>query len=192
MLAGFEANARAAGITNSRAIQGTWPDVEAPPGTFALVNNVTYLTRDIVPFLEKLNSVASRRVLITVNHPPPPAWNRDLFALVFGEDEEIVPGHMELVQVLWELGIQPDIRLQPDPTGRYPAVPTREAAIQAAIPRFVTDQWAIWPLGEQLQKRVTDILESRFDDLFAETPEGYIQTWLTYGREVIITWEPRP
>ncbi len=191
MLAGFEANVRAAGITNSHTTQGTWPDVEAPPGTFALVNHVTYLTRDIVTFIRRLEASGSRRVLITVNHPPPPSWNRKLFATVFGEEEEIVPGHMELVQVLWEIGIQPDIRLQPEPTAQYPAAPTRDAAIEAAIARFSSDQWAIWPLGEQLERRVRSILENQFHDLFAETPNGYVQSWLTYGREVIVTWEPR-
>jgi hypothetical protein len=30
---------------------------------------------------------------------------------VYGEAEEVVPGHGELVNVLWELGILPDLSL---------------------------------------------------------------------------------
>src|SRR3954467_730815 len=48
MLGGFAANAERAGITNARAIQADWLEVDPPRGTVALVNHVTYLTRDIV------------------------------------------------------------------------------------------------------------------------------------------------
>ena len=56
-----------------------------------------------MPFIERLERAGSRRVVITVNSPPPPSWQRVLFHLVHGEAEEIVPGHVELVGVLWEL-----------------------------------------------------------------------------------------
>ena len=72
MLAAFAANAKQAGIANCRAIQADWLAVDPPLGTFALVNHVAYLTREIVPFIEKLERAASRRVLITVGSPPPP------------------------------------------------------------------------------------------------------------------------
>ena len=73
MLAGFEANAARAGITNIRAVRSDWPMADPPRGTVALVNHVTYLTRDIVPFLDALEAAASRLVLLTVNDPPPPS-----------------------------------------------------------------------------------------------------------------------
>src|SRR5262249_34772450 len=50
MGAGFTANAAQAGITNARVIAGDWLTVAPPVGTVALVNHVTYLTREIVPF----------------------------------------------------------------------------------------------------------------------------------------------
>ena len=115
MLAGFEATASEAGISNVRSILGDWLEIEPPRGTFALVNHVTYLTREIVPFVEKLEAVASRRVLITVNSPPLPSRHRELFRLLYHEEEEIVPGPIELVNVLWELGIEPDVRMLPAP-----------------------------------------------------------------------------
>jgi hypothetical protein len=157
----------------------------------ALVNHVPYLTREIVPFLEKLAQVGQRRVLITVNSPPPPSWHRVLYHLVHGETEEVVPGHVELVNVLWELGILPDIRLLPLHTARpiIPA-PTREAAIAGEMARFGGDQWTFWPLGADLEQRLRDLLETRFDELFATGPDGFIPRWITPGREILITWQP--
>jgi SAM-dependent methyltransferase len=190
MLAGFAASANQGEVTNIRSIQADWLAVDPPQGTLALANHVTYLTRDIVPFIQKLEAAASRRVLITVNSPQPPSWNRELFRLVHGEVEELVPGHVELVNVLWEMGIEPDVRMLAMPTTVFALQPTREAAVQYAIGRF-TDQWALWPLGAELEARLRQVLETRFDELFRKTPDGYIPAWITPGREVVITWETR-
>src|SRR5690242_6508524 len=129
MLAAFEKNAQQAGITNARAIHADWLDVDPPRGSFALVNHVTYLTRDIVRFIQKLEQAAWRRVLITVGSPPPPARNGELFSLVHGELSQSVPGYLELENVLWEMGIDPEVRMLPD---RWiaPCSRTRAADVQ--------------------------------------------------------------
>jgi hypothetical protein len=188
---GFAANATESGITNARFVDGDWLTVDPPTGTVALVNHVTYLTRDIVAFVEKLERAARRRVIVTVNSPPPPSWNRVLFELVYGEAEEVVPGHVELVNVLWELGILPDVRVLPSTSAR-PIIssPTRETAIASAAIRFWGDQWALWPRTPELEQRIRHILEARFDALFAEDPQGFVPRWITAGREVLITWRP--
>ena len=188
MLAAFERNAQRAGITNVRAVHGDWLEVEPPRGSVALVNHVTYLTRDIVPFLEKLERAASRRVLLTVGLPPPPARNRELFRLVYGEESQDVPGHVELAAVLQEMGITPDVQVLPDLW--EPALsPSREAAIQAGVISVRGHQWGFWDPAIQAPAR--QVLESRFDELFEQTADGYIPRWPGTAREVLITWEPR-
>jgi SAM-dependent methyltransferase len=191
MGAGFKANASAAGIANTSVIQADWLAIDPPVGTVALVNHVTYLTRDIVPFVRKLERAGARRVVISVNSPPPPSWNRVLFQLVHGEEEAIVPGHVELANVLWELGILPDIRALPLPSAR-PVVPapSREAAIDQAVARFNGDQWSNWPLGPELEGRIRRVLEARYDELFAAGRDGIVPRYITPGREILITWQP--
>jgi SAM-dependent methyltransferase len=189
MGAGFTANAAQAGITNVRIIASDWLTSDPPVGTVALVNHVTYLTREVVPFIEKLERVGRRRVLITVESPPPPSRQRVLYHLVHGENEEIVPGHVELINVLWELGILPDVRVLPHGVTPIVPAPTREAAITGTIARFF-DQWTLWPLGVDLEHRLRSLLEARFDELFAAGTEGFIPCWFTPGREVLITWQP--
>jgi hypothetical protein len=190
MAGGFAANAARAGITNARVISGEWPNVDPPIGTVALVNHVTYLTRDIVSFVDRLEAAGPRRVIITVNSPPPPSWHRELYQMLHGEAEEIVPGHVELANVLWEQGILPDIRVLADlPTGVIP-IPTWEAAIDGAVARFGGDQWTRWPLGSALERRLRDILETRFDELFATGGSSFVPRWIPLGRELLITWRP--
>jgi SAM-dependent methyltransferase len=162
MLAAFERNAQQAGITNVRAIHADWLDVEPPRGTVALVNHVTYLTRDIVPFIQKLEQAASRRVLITVGSPPPPSRNGALFSLVFDELSQSVPGYLELENVLWEMGIDPEVRMLPD-RWMTPVLPSREAAIQAAMMSVRGHQWAFWPLTPDIEARAKQTITKGFD-----------------------------
>jgi SAM-dependent methyltransferase len=191
MGAGFVANAAQAGLTNVRFVKADWPMAEPPIGTVALVDHVTYLTREIVPFIEALERAGRRRVIVTVNAPPPPARNRAIYELFAGEAEVIVPGHAEFVDVLWELGILPDVRvLHVSGATAVPPSPGHEEAIAAAMTRFLAEQWALWPLGSGLIGRLHSVLERNFDRLFAMTETGVVPRWLTPEREVLITWRP--
>src|SRR5215467_2165922 len=191
MAMGFRRNAAAAGISNARIIEGEWPNVDAPAGSVALVNHVTYMTREIVPFIKKLEQAGRRRVLITVNSVPGPSFQRVLYQLVHGEAEEVVPGHVELINVIWELGILPDIRVSPVPSVPLAPAPGREAAIANAVARFPGEQWGWWILGPDLECRLRSILEARFDELFTAGPEGFVPRYIAPGREILITWQPQ-
>jgi SAM-dependent methyltransferase len=190
MTAGFRTNAAGAGITNTRIIEGEWPAVDAPAGSVALVNHVTYMTREILPFIKKLEQAGRRRVLITVNSEPGPSIQRVLYQLVHGEAEEVVPGHVELINAIWELGILPDVRVLPQPTVPFTPAPSRDAAIAGAIARFPGEQWGWWALGSDLKARLRSVLEARFDELFAAGAEGFFPRYVAPGREILITWQP--
>ncbi|HUB96590.1 MAG TPA: class I SAM-dependent methyltransferase [Stellaceae bacterium] len=192
MGAAFLANAKAAGISNVRLIKGEWLETEdVPHGSVALVNHVTYLTRDIVSFIEKLERAASRRILLTVNAPPPPSWNRVLFQLVYGEAEEVVPGHAELMNVLWEMGRLPDLMMLPPQNVRFAvSLPSRAAALGFAVQRVANEQWAHWPVAPALAARIHATVEQHFDELFTHGAEGFTPRWILMGREVLITWPP--
>lgn len=187
---GFTANAERAGITNVRLVEAAWP-IDGPPiGTFGLATHVTYLTRDIVPFIRQLEAAGPRRAVVVVNSPPPPSWNRALYRLIHGEEEEVVPGHVELINVLWELGILPDVRVVPRSGAPLPPTPTREAAIAMAVTRFTGDQWAIWPLAPELEAHARRTIEEHFDELFAVDGDQFVPQWVTPGNEVVVNWAP--
>lgn len=190
MGAAFAANAGRAGITNARLVEATWPVDDPPVGTVALATHVAYLTRDIVPFVRGLEAAGPRRVIIIVDSLPPPSWSRVLYKMIHGEAEEVVPGHVELVNVLWEMGILPDVRVVPGTGQRLPAMPNRDAAIELALVRFASEQWAMWPLAPDLQARAVRAITEHFDDLFAVEGETYVPRWVPPGNELLITWEP--
>src|SRR5215831_18953346 len=183
----FAAAAAAAGIANARFVHSNWLEAEGFQGDVALTSNVTYFVRDIVRFIEKLVAAARRRVMMTVWSVANPNKSAPLFQLVYGEEQAAAPGHRELLPVLWDLGILPDVHVLPGvpqvqggPLGaRLPQ--TQEDAVQLAL----QGQW----LAPQDQARARQLIEQHFSELFAPSPEGFRLSWRQEAREVLITWE---
>ena len=185
MAAEYEGSKQEAGITNARLLPASLMDAEGVEGDVAVTCDVTYFVRDIVPFIEKMQSVARRRVMILVWSEPPPNRGADLFRRVYGELLAPMPGHRDLLPVLWDMGILPDVRVLPDPTWwedwQYA---TREEAIESVL----FGRWS----RESERERARRIFEEQFDELFALDGDGYRVIWRTPMRELLITWETRP
>jgi len=183
----FAAAAAAAGIANARFVHSNWLEAEGFQGDVAVTSNVTYFVRDIVRFIEKLVAAARRRVMMTVWSVANPNQSAPLFHLVYGEEQAAAPGHRELLPVLWDLGILPDVQVLPGvpqvqggPLGaRLPQTP--EDAVQLAL----QGQW----LAQQDQARARQLIAEHFSELFAPSPEGFRLSWRQEAREVLITWE---
>lgn len=174
----FDASARDAGITNARCIPGAWP--EAADGITAdvvMLANVTYFVRDIVPFVEALRRAARKRVVIAVWSVPPPNHAAALFELLRGESQARVPTHRELLAVLWDLGLLPDVRMLPEPfRGARERPPSRAEAIRFAIERGSAEQIP----------GAAEIVEKHFDQLFTASPGGFLPAWVPPAREMLI------
>ena len=182
MAAEYEGSRQEAGITNARLLPVSLMAAEGVEGDVAVACDVTYFVRDIAPFIERMQSVARRRVMILVWSEPPPNRGADLFRRVYGEPLAPMPGHRELLPALWDMGILPDVRVLPAPTWwegwRYP---TREEAIESAI----FGRWS----REDARDRARSIFDEQFEELFAPDGDGYRAIWRKPMRELLITWE---
>lgn len=175
----FTASAAEAGIQNARAIAAGWMDSHGVTGDVTLAFNVTYFIEDIVPFIEKLAATSSRRVVIGVWSEPPPNRDHELFEALTGEPKVKNPGPRELLPVLWEMGILPDIMVLSELSRpRAGLGPTRAEAIDTVV--------------QQMRLSAADggraRLEAIFNRFFAETPEGFRPTYGQSAREMLITW----
>lgn len=175
----FLASAREAGIANAQLVPVGWLEAEGVEGDVLLAFNVTYFIPDIVPFISKLAAAARRRVIIGVWSVPPPNADAPLFRLVHGEDQLPLPGHRELLPVLWEMGILPDIQVLPEQRNRGALPATREDAVKV---------WSA-QLSAGDRERAAAVIDANFDALFERTPEGYRPAWREESRELLITWE---
>ena len=171
------------GISNATWLQANWNDAEGIQGDVVITADVTYFVREIVSFIQKLAAKASRRVIIAVWSIPPPNRSSRLFRLVHGEEQEPYPGHRELLAVLWEMGILPDIRVLPSPPWwDVEFHQSRDEALESALWRH---QW----LRPEDAARARAIIEDHFDELFHGSPQGFQPVWRPEIRELLITWE---
>ena len=180
MLDEFQECASEAGINNARSIEGDWLEVAAVTADVALSAHVIYFVRDIVAFIQKLIASARRRVIIYINSFANPNRSDRLFHLVYGEEQATLPANRELMEVFWEMGIIPDVRVLPIAAGGQNPT-TRGAAIEQAL-------GGTW-LAAGDRDKAAGVLESHFDQLFSHENDGYKALWQPQGRELLITWE---
>jgi hypothetical protein len=178
----FEASAKASGITNARWIGADWLSAGQVEGDVTLVVNVTYFVRDVVPFVEKLVEASRERVIITMSVTPPPNQGANVFELVHGEPQALVPGYRELLPVLWEIGIVPDLRV----LGEFRATalgglyPDREAAVDSlSDPRRDVAENA----------RLRERFGEHFDELFESTAGGFRRRPAGDSRMILVAWQ---
>ena len=183
MGAQFTRLAADAGISNASWLQADWHDAKGIQGDVVITADVTYFVRDIVPFMEKLAATARRRVIIAVWSIPPPNRSARLFRLVHGEEQESCPGHRELLPLLWEMGLLPEISVLPSPPWwDVQFHKSRDEALDSALGRH---QW----LRPGDEARARTILETNFDELFHISSQGFQPVWRPEVRELLITWK---
>lgn len=181
MAAEYRALAKESGIANASIIPSTWLDAESAYGDVVFTADVTYFVRGIERFIQKMGARAKRRAMIMVWSQPPPNRAAEIFRLVYGEDQETLPGHRDLLPVLWEMGILPDVRVLPEPPWWESVPQSREEAMEMAL----AGRW----ITPEDQDRARKLVEERFEELFELGNEGFRPKWRSEMREILITWE---
>jgi hypothetical protein len=187
MGAQFEEAVRHAGIGNARWLQSDWFDADIE-GDVTFCANVVYYIEKIAPFVQHLDAAARRRVMIVMHSVPPTNVGARLSRYVNDREQALAPSHRELLPVVWDLGILPEVRvLGPSDfiveRARYDS---RETAIASAL-----------PLNREPGEldRIRERLEAHFDELFVEAPDGFMRkpvgTEAGVSRVLLITWETR-
>ena len=177
----FESVAAEAGIKNARYVESDWLSAQGIAGDVSLTSSVTYFVEDIVRFIEQLHAASRRRVIILVSAEPGPNGGSELFRAVYGEELVLAPGYRELLPVMWELDILPDVRvIEPRDSAGLRVYPTREELMEASLTTS--------SLSGAPRERALAAFESHFDGLFAATEGGYRRRRLPDGRQILITW----
>lgn len=185
----FRESAAKSGIANARCIQTRWP-VSGVEGDITLVVNVTYYMRNIVPFIEALEAASGRRVMIVVNSWTALYQYADLFKVAHGEEMEQWPNFPELLPVLWEMGILPDVRVlppRPDLTGtEWPE--TTGQAVELALAGLSPAHSLGRKVRAEDQEAVRARVEAHFEELFGRSGAERRPIRWEDQRDLLITW----
>ncbi len=177
----FLASAREAGITNATLERASWLDAEAE-GDFVISVDVVYFVREIDEFVLKLDRAASRRAAIWIWSPTPPARNARLFEIAHGVPLECAPDHRELLPVMWEAGLLPEVRLLPEPftwpeRAEFPT--TEEEAVAFALEDV--EATGVSGAGDRVSRHL--------GELFSRDGDEWRPNWRPPLQGLLITWE---
>lgn len=166
-------------IENAVAIASTWPLNEPISADLVVTADVTYFISEIEPFLRAMHDSARRRAFILTWTVPPPNINAELFQLAFGEAQAPSPSYRELLPVLWELDIVPDVLV----VDELFAWPERRPTNDDEALEFVYNE-----LSPRDEAAVAERLRPHIGELF-KRDDAYVPTWRTPSRAMLITWE---
>ncbi len=127
MLEQLEASVSEIGGVNVTGVNSGWESARVDSADLVLCSHVVYGVADIGPFIRKLQDHARRRVVMVSFVDSPQAGVVPLWEPVYGEERVNLPALPELMNVLWEMGIYPSVRMLA-PTG-----PQSFESVEAAV-----------------------------------------------------------
>jgi hypothetical protein len=170
--------AKAAAIDNVSAVSATWEDADVEPADIVLCANVVYGVADIEAWVGKLNDHAREMVAIVAYMDAPSSMMSPLWKAVHNEDRIDLPAAPELLPVLWEQRIFPNMQML-KPEGSRTA-PSLDVAIQIARVFLHVQP------GTDADARLLKAAE----DLAVETPNGVTLRRAQSRPQSVIWWRP--
>ena len=178
MIEQLRESAADAGIENVSVTQATWEDAEVGAEDMALCAHVVYGVADIEPFLQKMEAHARSLVVLLAFVESPMNRISRFWEPVHGEERIDMPALPELVNVLWEMGIFPDVQMmapvQPD--------------------RFEDRDVALTQLRNRLYVRAGSAEDARLraamDDLLVDVDGGVTVEGVPLVRQGFVSWRP--
>ncbi len=167
-----------AGIENVSVTQAAWEGADVDAEDLALCAHVVYGVADIEPFLRKLEAHARSLVVLLAFVESPMNRISRFWKPVHGEERVDMPALPELVNVLWEMGIFPDVQMmgpvQPD--------------------RFEDRDVALTQLRNRLYVRAGSAEDARLraamDDLLVDVDGGVTVEGVPPVRQGFVSWRP--
>ena len=164
------------GVENVSMVRSDWETADVEPRELVLCSHVVYGIADIARFIRKLEHHASRLVALVSFVDDPQAHVSGLWETVHGEPRITLPALPELVNVLWDLEIYPDVVMAPSTRARTFESP--ETALEELTRRlFVGDN----PVKEER-------LRAALPHSLERTSDGFVIGGAKPVRQGVITW----
>ena len=178
MLESLERSADEAGIKNVSAVAASWEEATVEAHDVVICANVVYGVAEIERFVRKLAAHARERVAIVLFMDAPLSRMSPIWEAVHGEKRIDMPGLPELLPVLWEMGIFPNVEMAP-PGGGPRTMPTRDAALAMAR------HFLYVAAGSEKDRRLLEIAE----DFIVETPKGMAMRNASERPQGVVWWK---
>ena len=168
--------AQQSGITNISVVQRLWEEARVEPADVVICAHVLYGVADAEPFIRKLTEHAKQQVMILCFMRAPISRLSPFWLPVHGEERIDMPGLSELMPLLWEMGIYPDVEM-------FEAYEQQTFESQGQAHEQLLTRLYVKPATEQDER-----LKRAIQDLLIETPDGLAIRNVEPGRQGLISW----
>ena len=170
--------AQEAGIENLGVIQDLWENVDVEPADIVLSAHSVYGVPEAERFVRKLEASAKQKVIVVAYTEQPQSQLSPFWEPLYGEARIDLPALHDLMKLLWELDIHPNLEM-------FPAAPiqtfeSKESAFEQLKHRLHV------PKDSDVEQR----LQSAISDLLVETPAGLIIKGSKPRRLGVVIWTP--
>jgi SAM-dependent methyltransferase len=164
-------------LTNVRVVANAWPNADASACDVAIAAHVLYGVREIEPFLRGMDAAAGRAcfLLLAFQHPSSfvsPFWER-----LYGVPRLPLPGALECMNALYQLGI----------TARLDLVPLTSRLSYANQQEALDD--LRWRLRAPAQPEYDRGIAAAIAELLAPTDDGRLAPQDMPDQAAVIWWE---
>ncbi len=180
MIDGLRVGAQEANVSNLSIVPGLWEEVEVDPADVVLCANVVYDVAEIEPFIRKLEAHAKDRVFVLAYMESPLSQFSPCWKVAHGEKRVDLPAMPELLHVLWDMDIYPN--LETFPALHPETVRSRPVALEL-LRQF---------LFVKSDTEPDRLLQTEIDDLIVETPQGFTVRGSRPRRLALLSWSPKP
>ena len=177
MLAQLRKAVTDAGRPNVEAVLADWETADVEPSDLVLCSHVVYGVADVRPFIEKLNSQSRRLVIMLSFVDSPQSKVAPLWEPVYGEQRVNLPALPELMNVLWEMNIYPNVAML------TPAA----AQVFETIEEVLDEVGRMMFVANESEARAR--LESVISDYLEHTDDGFRLKGGRPVRQGVISWE---
>ena len=176
----LEEEAQRAQRDNIVLVASSWEEVETEAADIVLCVQVLYTAKDVVPFVRKLEAHAREKVLVVLFENPPQFQAHPLWPGVHGQARLRLPCLRELMQVLWEMDIFPDLEMLTPQESR--GFESRERALQQMGPRLLVAP------GTEGERRLEEVLVDMLDEVDGRFKIRGVPPF----RPALVSWRPSP
>ena len=178
MLDRLHRNIAGEGIDNVEVVRGRWPETAVEPHDIAFCAHAMYGAEDLPAFVAAMNAVSRRECFFVIRHPASDSLMAEAATLV-GRCH-FTPSFQVACNVLLDMGLHPDVRMEERSPGRERTSKSPETALSEVKLRL-----DLGPEPTRFDQHLREILDRRLvrrDGLVA---------WVERSRSVLVRWSPR-
>ena len=163
---------------NISLVESTWEEADVAPADVVICVQVLYTVRDIVAFVRKLEAHAREMVMVVLGENPPYTQSNPLWPMVHGQERLKLPSLRELIPLLWDMDIYPDLEMLPPQTPR--GFESREGALQQVGNRLMLEP------DSNGERRLKEAL----DDMLEEVDGRFMIKGAPTFYPALVSWRP--